>query len=54
MDWVVLGVGMNENNTVSGLEGDASLKSLTGRAWEPAAVLRSFLKSFARKYHAFQ
>jgi BirA family biotin operon repressor/biotin-[acetyl-CoA-carboxylase] ligase len=53
VDWVVLGVGINVNNVVSGVDGAASLKGLTGRAWEPAKVLRSFLKSFAGIYRSF-
>jgi BirA family biotin operon repressor/biotin-[acetyl-CoA-carboxylase] ligase len=54
VDWVVLGVGINVNNSVSGVPGAASLKSLTGRTWAPAEVLRSFLKSFADAYRAFR
>ena len=54
VDWVVLGVGINVNNSVSGVPGAASLKSLTGRAWEPAEVLRSFLKNFNEIYRAFR
>ncbi|MCX5795768.1 MAG: biotin--[acetyl-CoA-carboxylase] ligase [Elusimicrobia bacterium] len=54
VDWVALGVGINVNNSVSGVKGAASLKGLTGRAWEPAEVLRSFLKSFADAYRDFR
>ena len=54
VDWVVLGVGINVNNSVSGVKGAASLKSLTGRPWEPAEILRSFLRSFAKAYRDFR
>jgi BirA family biotin operon repressor/biotin-[acetyl-CoA-carboxylase] ligase len=54
VDWVVLGVGINVNNSVSGIAGAACLKGLTDRAWEPAEVLRLFLKSFADAYRSFR
>jgi BirA family biotin operon repressor/biotin-[acetyl-CoA-carboxylase] ligase len=54
VDWVALGVGINVNNAVPGIKGAASLKSLTGRRWDPEDVLRRFLSSFARAYRAFQ
>jgi BirA family biotin operon repressor/biotin-[acetyl-CoA-carboxylase] ligase len=54
VDWVVLGVGINVNNSVSGVKGAASLQGLTGRAWEPTEVLRSFLMSFADVYRRFR
>jgi len=54
VDWVVLGVGINVNNAVSGVKGAASLKSLTGRCWVPDQVLGSFLQSFARAYRDFR
>jgi len=54
VDWVALGVGINVNNAVSGVKGATSLKSLTGRPWEPAEILRSFLRSFAKAYRDFR
>jgi len=54
VDWVVLGVGINVNNAVSGVPGAASLKGLTGRRWEPDQVLSSFLGSFAKAYRSFR
>jgi BirA family biotin operon repressor/biotin-[acetyl-CoA-carboxylase] ligase len=54
VDWAVLGVGINVNNSVSGVKGAVSLKGLTGRAWEPAEILRSFLTSFTAAYRNFR
>ena len=54
VDWVTLGVGINVNNAVSGVKGAASLKSLTGRAWDIEEVLRSFLNCFQKTYRSFR
>ena len=54
VDWLVLGVGMNVNNVTRGVTGAASLKGLTGRAWDPAAILRLFLGKFAGAYRIFR
>lgn len=54
VDWLVLGVGMNVNNVTRGVAGAASLKGLTGRAWDPAAILRLFLGKFAGAYRTFR
>ncbi len=54
VDWAALGVGINVNNAVSGVKGAASLKSLTGRAWDIEEVLRSFLSCFQKTYRSFR
>ena len=46
VDWMILGVGINVNNDVRAIPKAASLKSLTGRAWSKAHVLRLFLENF--------
>jgi BirA family biotin operon repressor/biotin-[acetyl-CoA-carboxylase] ligase len=54
VDWVVLGVGINVNNSVSGVKDAASVKKLTGRSWDQTEILRYFLKSFADAYRRFR
>jgi len=54
VDWAALGVGINVNNTVAGIPGAASLKGLTGRTWDLAAILRLFLESFNTTYLDFR
>lgn len=53
VEWLVLGVGVNVNNPVRGIKGAASLRSLTGRTWDPAEILRLFLERFVCAYRRF-
>jgi BirA family biotin operon repressor/biotin-[acetyl-CoA-carboxylase] ligase len=46
LDWLVIGIGVNVNNAARGSFKAASLKSLTGRAWDEEAVLRAILGRF--------
>ena len=52
--WAVLGVGINVNNATSHVKKAVSLKGLTGQAWQPAELLRGFLKRFAAAYESFR
>jgi BirA family biotin operon repressor/biotin-[acetyl-CoA-carboxylase] ligase len=51
-EWVLLGVGLNVNNTLSqNLSRQAqSLYRLTGRYWPRAEILKAFLKGFHTAY----
>ena len=55
-DWVVIGVGLNVNNTISkGLaELATSLYKVTGKPWKRAEILRAFLDDFRPSYRRFQ
>jgi len=53
LHWVVLGVGINVNNAPRA-QGAASLKTLTGRSWDMAEVLRGFLREFDSLYAEFR
>jgi BirA family biotin operon repressor/biotin-[acetyl-CoA-carboxylase] ligase len=46
VDWMIVGVGINVNNDVRAIPQAASLKSLTGHAWNKARVLCLFLENF--------
>lgn len=50
VEWLILGVGINLNNQVTGVPGAVSLRGLTGRAWEPADTLERFLRRFQPAY----
>jgi BirA family biotin operon repressor/biotin-[acetyl-CoA-carboxylase] ligase len=56
LDWLVVGIGVNVNNSPR-LPKDAlpasSLRKLTGHAWELETVLGAFLSEFFRRYKAF-
>lgn len=49
VDWAVLGVGINVNAPPP-LKSAASLRGLTGKAWDLEAVLRAFLSEFDKWY----
>lgn len=49
VDWVVLGIGVNANNALSGLPHAASLKRLTGRSWDLEALLARLLRELSRR-----
>lgn len=49
LDWLIIGVGINVNNTPRAALKAASLKSLTGRSWDVEAVLRGFLTRFSAR-----
>jgi BirA family biotin operon repressor/biotin-[acetyl-CoA-carboxylase] ligase len=53
VEWLVLGVGININNKPR-IKDATSLKSLTGKQWDPADILRFFLAKFAPAYRRFQ
>lgn len=54
-EWVVIGVGLNVNNTISREMSTraASLYSLTGKVGDRAQFLRAFLKSFHGLYSRY-
>lgn len=47
LDWLIIGIGVNVNNAARGSFRAASIKSLTGRAWDLEAVLRALLERLA-------
>ncbi len=51
VDWAVLGVGINVNAPPA-LKSATSLRRLTGKKWEPEAVLRAFLAEFDKWYNS--
>lgn len=51
VDWVVLGVGINVNNSPR-LKTATSLHALTGKSWPTERVLESFLKKFGAAWTA--
>lgn len=55
-DWVVLGIGLNVNNTLSvALRGEAlSLRDVTGGAHSRGKILESFLARFRKSYGRYQ
>ncbi|HVA65718.1 MAG TPA: biotin--[acetyl-CoA-carboxylase] ligase [Elusimicrobiota bacterium] len=53
VDWLVLGIGVNVNNTPR-LKTACSLKSLTGKWWDVSTVLRSFLAEFKPAYESLR
>ncbi|MBI5883955.1 MAG: hypothetical protein HZB91_12725, partial [Elusimicrobia bacterium] len=56
LDWLVVGIGVNVNNSPR-LPPEAlpasSLKKLTNRTWPLEGVLRAFLGEFYRRYNRF-
>ena len=53
LDWAIIGVGINVNNTPHHLPAASSLKALTGKYWDLKTILRTFLDEFNKSYIRF-